>query len=971
MLSRVRRADHGGLLGVLAAVRPIRPRVALAGVCAALVVSVAVLGVPTAAYAASGVVAGTVFEDYNADGAQENGPVFAPVAKDIGVKNASVTITDSTGATVGTATTDAAGAFSVTCRRRHGAVRVEVTPPPGFTAGPHGPSSGTTVQFVTLGTAAATTVKVGVVRHGDYAQNGPPLLNAEQWGAYAGIPPNSTPVPLSMRASLVTNPYSDRGTESGVAPPADATADQTGAVWGVAALGTRFAFTSALFKRHSMTGPGGLGAVYLTDLGPTGTPAAPNAAPWVTIPNAGTNPRGDETAMMANDWFHDIAAYPEVGKIALGGMAMAPDNQSIYVINLNSKSMWQVPFTLGGGGAPVAGAPVEIPLPLALPGAAAGCTTDNLRPFGVSVTIPNHSLWVTLTCVGPGVGDLHGYVYRYDTTTAAFDGAPAFETTLSGYPRGSAYTACSVCSATWHAWNDTPYADGTAVLQAPYNPAVDPQPLLSDIAFDANGDMTIGIKDRFGDQGAFPGGSTTPNDNTGYSTFAAGGMLRACRDLADTAWVLESNGVCGTRTGVRTGDGHGPGGGEFYQADNLGDHDQSSLGALLQVPGYGEVLGTAYDPAILFSDGVRFFSNDNGQNDSDHTLQNQTITGTFGKGGGLGDMTALITAAPIEIGNRVWLDANQNGVQDAGEANVPGVQVGLYAADGTTLLATAVTDAAGTYYFSNATGTSTGNAIYGITGLQPGMSYVVRLDRAADYQAGGPLAGLSPTSAGAGPDRAVDSNGTLVGGLVEAPVSTDPAGVNDHTIDFGFTNVIDTTPPSCVLTAVINGPPKQLQITANDSGTGLASIVPTTAINATVNVPAFTPGTTGLILVTATKTNQAQSAQVALRVTDVAGNFTDCDPVLATVTARGTTRIQKLTGLPQAEHVISLTNGKPGLTSLKIAVNGHHYTLARLKNNQRRHLDIAQAMRPGTHNTITLTGTGKRGATGDILITDH
>ncbi len=970
MLSRVRRADHGGLLAVPGAGGRMRGRAAVMRLVAAVVVGLGVLAVPSAAFAVSGPVAGTVFEDYNANGAQENGPPFAQVAKDIGVKNASVTITDSTGATVGTATTDASGAFSVTVTAATGAVRVEITPPPGFTTGPHGPSSGTTVQFVTLGTAAASTVKLGVVRHGDYAQDGPPLLNAEQWGAFTGVAPNSTFVDLATRASLVTNPYGDRGTESGsIPPPADATAFQTGAVWGVAELGARYAFTSALFKRHAKTGPGGLGAVYLTDLGPTGTPAAPNAAPWVTIPNAGANPRGDETAMTANDWYHDVTAYPEVGKIALGGMAMAPDNQSIYVINLNSKSMWQVPFTLGGGGAPVAGAPVEIPLPLALPGAAAGCTTDNLRPFGVSVTIPNHSLWVTLTCVGPGVGDLHGYVYRYDTTTAAFDAAPAFETTLSGYSRGFGWTGCP-CPAAWHAWNDTPYADGSAVIQAPYNPAIDPQPMLSDVAFDANGDMTIGIKDRFGDEGSNPGGNTTATDNTLYTTDAAGGTLRTCRNLADTAWVLESNSVCGTRTGARPNDAHGPGGGEFYDAGVAGDHDQTSLGALLQIPGYGEVLGTVYDPFGFFNDGVRFFSNTNGVNDSGHVLQTN-IGGSFEKSGGLGDMTALITAAPIEIGNRVWLDANQNGVQDAGEANVPGVQVGLYAADGTTLLATAVTDAAGTYYFSNATGTSTGNAIYGITGLQPGMSYVVRLDRAADYQAGGPLAGLSPTSAGAGPDRAVDSNGTLVGGLVEAPVSTDPAGVNDHTIDFGFTNVIDTTPPSCVLTAVINGPPKQLQITANDSGTGLASIVPTTAINATVNVPAFTPGTTGLILVTATKTNQAQSAQVALRVTDVAGNFTDCDPVLATVTARGTTRIQKLTGLPQAEHVISLTNGKPGLTSLKIAVNGHHYTLARLKNNQRRHLDIAQAMRPGTHNTITLTGTGKRGATGDILITDH
>jgi hypothetical protein len=708
--------------------------------------------------------------------------------------------------------------------------------------------------------------------------------------------------------------------------------------------------------------------VYLTDLGPTGTPATPNATPWVTIPNAGINPRGDESAA-GYDWFHDVAAYPEVGKIALGGMAMAPDKQSVYVINLNSKSMWQVPFALGPGGAPVAGTPVEIPLPLTLPGAAAGCTTDNLRPFGVSATIPNHSLWVTLTCVGPGVGDLRGYVYRYDTSTAAFDGAPAFEMMLSGYDRGLALNFGCTDSAAWQTWNDSPFAGVPTPPIGGCGPS-DPQPMLSSVAFDANGDMTIGIKDRFGDEGGELNGNLTPGDNTPYRTYTAGDMLRACRDVADTTWVLESNAVCGTRTGAHPGNMHGPGGGEFYDDQFGAVHAQSALGALLQIPGYREVIGTIFDPFAFITDGYRFFSNSNGANDSGHRLH-LASGNSFGKAGGLGDMTALITAAPIEIGNRVWRDANQNGIQDAGEANLPGVQVGLYAADGTTQLATAVTDAAGTYYFSNATGTSTGNAIYGITGLQPGMSYVVRLDRPADYQAGGPLAGLNPTTAGAGPDRAVDSNGTLVGGLVQASVSTDPAGVNDHTIDFGFTTVIDTTPPSCVLTAVINGPPKQLQITANDSGTGLASIVPTTAINATVIVPAFTPGTTGLILVTATKIDQAQSAQVALRVTDVAGNITDCDPVLATVTARGTTRIQKLTGLPQAEHLIALTNGKPGLTSLKIQVNGHHYTLARLKNNQQRRLDIAPAMRPGTHNTITLTGTGKRGATGDILITDH
>ena len=52
------------------------------------------------------------------------------------------------------------------------------------------------------------------------------------------------------------------------------------------------------------------------------------------------------------------------------------------------------------------------------------------------------------------------------------------------------------------------------------------------------------------------------------------------------------------------------------------------------------------------------------------------------------------------IGNRVWLDANQNGLQDGGEQNVPGVTVKLYTSDGQ-LVAIDITDANGLYSFTN------------------------------------------------------------------------------------------------------------------------------------------------------------------------------------------------------------------------------------------------------------------------------
>ncbi|MGB5687604.1 MAG: SdrD B-like domain-containing protein, partial [Candidatus Electrothrix sp.] len=51
------------------------------------------------------------------------------------------------------------------------------------------------------------------------------------------------------------------------------------------------------------------------------------------------------------------------------------------------------------------------------------------------------------------------------------------------------------------------------------------------------------------------------------------------------------------------------------------------------------------------------------------------------------------------IGDTVWHDVNGDGVQDAGEPGIAGVEVKLYAADGTTLLDTVTTDSSGNYSF--------------------------------------------------------------------------------------------------------------------------------------------------------------------------------------------------------------------------------------------------------------------------------
>ncbi len=709
------------------------------------------------AHAAAGTVAGVVFEDHNANGIRDlgsNAPGSA-AATDGGVKNAAVTITDTTGATVGSATTDAAGSFSVAVTAAAtAAVRVRTSPPGTFTAGPHGPDSRSTAQFVTLGTPAAGAIGVGLARPGGYSPDGPRLVNAVQSPATDG----ATLLP-STRPSVVSSAHGDRG----ITPTTpEATSAQTGAVWGLAQLAGRYVFSATFLKYGARTGPspGGLGAIYLTDAG-----AAPNATPWVTIPMAGGNPRVNEAGMSPAQWVSDTLAVPQVARTGLGGLALAPDERNLYAVNLERRSLWRVPFTAAGG-APVASTgspPVEIALPLDLPGAAVGCARASVRPFGVAAH--DGSLWATLTCTGPTPPDLRGYVYRYDLATQSFDGAPAFEMALAGYARSP---RCPTCEA-WQAWSAGPGG---------------PQPLLSDVAFDSDGDMTIAIKDRSADQGA---------------SIASGDILRACRNMVDTAWVLESNAVCGSHPlGARPNNQSGPGGGSFYADDfpplspgNLPVHDQVSLGALLQLPGYGEIINTDYDPGtdpnLAFNtDGYRFFSNANGAPNSHHRIST-LAGGGFGKAGGLGDMAALVASAPLEIGNRVWLDRDDDGIQDAGEDDLPGVTVRLHVAGGGTPLATATTDASGNYYFSSAPGTSTGSASYAVAGLAPQTSYVLKADEAANYATGGPLAGLVPTAAVAGADRAVDSDGTPAGTGAEAAIQTGAPGAADHTIDFGFT----------------------------------------------------------------------------------------------------------------------------------------------------------------------------------------
>jgi serine protease len=184
----------------------------------------------------------------------------------------------------------------------------------------------------------------------------------------------------------------------------------------------------------------------------------------------------------------------------------------------------------------------------------------------------------------------------------------------------------------------------------------------------------------------------------------------------------------------------------------------------------------------------------------------------------------------------------------------------------------------------------------------------------------------------------------------------------------------DNTPPICSITGsgTDGGGHKFIQISIQDTGSGLASIQTLAATNATVNIPGFTTGTTNPVVVTATKMDNSISSSVSLQASDVAGNTTTppaCDPImLEEIRSTGQPVSHTLTDIPEEENKVTVLNGNPGVTSLEINVNGKRFTVAGLSDGQEKTIDVSSVMVEGNNNTITVTAFGKPGGSASVLI---
>jgi len=596
--------------------------------------------------------------------------------------------------------------------------------------------------------------------------------------------------------TLVTFEYNSSGlSNAGINSSLDKVADNSiGSVWGLAyARKTKKLYSAAFLKRHVALGADGLGAIYVS-----GVSAGSNASLFVTIPDAGSiaNNAARGVEVERNATSHDNQAYPLIGKAGLGDIDISDDEKYLYVVNLHNKHLYEIEIesatSMDRG---------EIPDP--------GCQNGEWRPFSVKYYHKGVYLGGICDASTGDFNDTSATIYHFDgnnfTTVLNFD-LNYSKVSVTWNDRTDSN------SSRWNPWHDTVVKFNDGVLNVRYV-----QPILSDIEFDTDGTMILAFMDRFGHQ-VMDGNYLYNSDELYRSVIAGGDILKACLD-SNGNYVLESDGICGGVTGA--GQDHnasGPGGGEFYDdmfyrnrnaTDRNRGHGETSNGAVALLAGSGEIVLNSMDPLdhpvswrgdyhYFRSGGPVWYSNggaDAGKQRRGFQLfADQRESVGFGKGTGIGDLELLLEPAPIEIGNRIWLDTDGDGVQDPDELSISGVTVQLLDENGV-VIAEVNTSNDGTYIFSN---DSTGiddvanGYDYNITQLEENKEYTVRIPNVSGSNKQAVLGSyvLTVVDKGTGTDGNInDSDGMLNGNHADSTVSSADislSGANNHSFDFGF-----------------------------------------------------------------------------------------------------------------------------------------------------------------------------------------
>ncbi len=667
-------------------------------------------------------IGGNVFNDFNNDGADAG-------ASDVGQANVRVEVYDCAGMLVCATWTDVDGNWSCAGLNDDEEYRVEFSTPLQDYLQPSaaGTDNGTNTQFVT---APSCDVDYGVISLSAYCDANPDLAIP----CFVNGDPAATPVTGGVNTDDAFVQFSDASTGNTPIPIHNGSAAQLGTVWGSAVqASTGRLFTAAMLKRHSGLGPGGIDGIYVLEDGVNNS-----AALWLdgeinTDVSAAINPVSAVGAVPSNAGRglgakdqpnYDADVFPLIGKVGYGDLDISEDEKTLYVINLADRTLNLIDIASVDNGNPQI-TTVPIPDP--------GCNDGIARPWGLGVR--DGIVYVGVVCTGELSGrtagmtdpttNLEAFVYAFRPGTG-FNETPALEFSLDfdgvdgNADRGCTGSPDAGCR--WFTWIDNFIDDNDDFYEQAFGGDVyiAPQPILSDIEFDSEGFMVLNFTDRNGHQLGWINFKPDPTetDATTIRTVTGGDLLIASPDAGGISWTLENNGSVGTRTSAGTGSGQtgeggpntnqGPGGGEFFFEDFLGGaHSELPAGSSAIIPGTNRLATATMDAIDFRSHGIRWYNTEDGAQLQAFTVfTGQTDTDfatTFGKAGGLGDLSYVCQALPIQIGNYVWIDEDEDGVQDPCEPSIEGVPVSLYNKETDLYEQATTTGPDGEYYFNDVT----------------------------------------------------------------------------------------------------------------------------------------------------------------------------------------------------------------------------------------------------------------------------
>ena len=605
----------------------------------------------------AGTISGTVFQDFNGNGNFDTAASATVPAVDVGVAGITVTAYDNTGTVRGTGTTNSSGVYSFSATGT-APYRVEFTNlPAGYQPsarstdsvdGGTTTNSGSTVQFVP--TTGATNVNLAINRPDDFCQNNPLVCIPQHYqgnvdgNALRTFPYNYSN-DLDGNINSATAGAPSRATNE-LVPANIGLNNAIGTVYGVAwNRTTRNLYASAFIKRVAKLGSlsgESPGAIYLRS-----NPSSPGSTPTLYVDlntvftgnPAGTNPHPIATT----DWTSATADSntPQfVHKSGLGDLEISQDGSTLYSVNMNDKQLYLIPTSGTLNSTTI----TRFPIPTTgLTTNGGTCPTVDVRPFALGRDASGQ-IYVGAVCSGESITGtdavkrsyLHAFIWRFNA--------------------GGTYTLVANRTLNY----SRPSAGANDVWLVGDN-ALRPELVLTDIEFD-RGNMIVGLRDRNGDE--------TP---TGAADRGYGEILRATSN-GSGGWTFESDPSTSAT--------------EYYKDLNGDNREEGVQGALLQVPGFNHTMITAYDAVAyngagtrisnFYTGGVQRYNNTTGAMSGAYDVYLDAETNTFRKANGMGDIEPLCDSAPIEIGNRVWNDANGNGIQDPGEAGIAGVTVELY-----------------------------------------------------------------------------------------------------------------------------------------------------------------------------------------------------------------------------------------------------------------------------------------------------